>query len=146
MVAREEAELGVEDEAVKSEAELLDVLYEENLPARAAVMGDYLLAQLHALQARHEEIGDVRGRGLLVGLELVTDRDTKEPASALGAAVTAECLRLGLSMNIVKGDGSTSNCLRMAPPLSITRDEIDIAIDILDRAIVICREQWGVAA
>ena len=119
---------------------VLDVLEEERLPARAATMGQYLREQLEALQERHEEIGDVRGRGLLVGMELVTDRETKAPASALGAAVTAECLRLGLSMNIVKGDGSTTNCLRMAPPLSITREEVDIAIDILDRAISNCRE------
>ena len=118
---------------------VLDVLEEEQLPARAATMGVYLMEQLRALQERHEEIGDVRGRGLLVGVELVTDRETKEPASALGAAVTNECLRLGLSMNIVKGDGSTTNCLRMAPPLSITHEEVDIAIDILDRAIVNCR-------
>jgi 2,2-dialkylglycine decarboxylase (pyruvate) len=118
---------------------VLDVLAEEDLAGRAATMGEYLFAELHKLQERHEEIGDVRGRGLLVGVELVSDRETKEPASALGAAVTAECLRLGLSMNIVKGDGSTSNCLRMAPPLSISHDEIDHAIDILDRAITNCR-------
>ena len=96
---------------------VLDVLEEERLPARAATMGQYLREQLEALQERHEEIGDVRGRGLLAGMELVTDRETKAPASALGAAVTAECLWL-------------------APPLSITREEVDI----LDRAISNCRE------
>ncbi len=119
---------------------VLDVIAEEDLVGRARRMSDYLFAQLHGLAERHEEIGDVRGRGLLVGVELVTDRDTKEPASALGAAVTAECLRLGLSMNIVKGDGTTTNCLRMAPPLSITTDEIDIAISILDEAITTCKQ------
>lgn len=119
---------------------VLDVLAEEDLVARAKVMGEYLQGALLELQQRHEEIGDVRGRGLLVGVELVTDRDSRTPATALGAAVTAECLRLGLSMNIVKGDGATANCLRMAPPLSITREEIDTAIDILDQAITSCRE------
>lgn len=114
---------------------VLDVIAEENLVGRAEKVSVYLFEELHKLQERHEEIGDVRGGGLLVGLELVEDRDTKEPASVLGAAVTAECLRLGLSMNIVKGDGSTSNCLRMAPPLSVSTDEIDIAISILDAAI-----------
>lgn len=118
---------------------VLDVIAEEDLVGQARKMSDYLFAQLHALQERHEEIGDVRGRGLLVGLELVTDRDTKEPASALGAAVTAECLRLGLSMNIVKGSGSTTNCLRMAPPLSISTDEIDIAVTILNEALITCK-------
>jgi 2,2-dialkylglycine decarboxylase (pyruvate) len=120
---------------------VLDVIQEENLVDHAAKMGEYLFAQLYKLQEQHEEIGDVRGRGLLVGLELVTDRDTKEPASELGAAVTAECLRLGLSMNIVKGDGSQTNCLRMAPPLSITHEEIDTAVDILDRAITSCKNR-----
>jgi 2,2-dialkylglycine decarboxylase (pyruvate) len=114
---------------------VLDVIAEENLVARTRTMSDYLFEGLRTLQERHEEIGDIRGRGLLVGVELVKDRDTKEPASAMGAAVTTECLRLGMSMNIVKGDGSTSNCLRMAPPLSITTEEIDLAISILDQAI-----------
>ncbi|AXK32822.1 aspartate aminotransferase family protein [Streptomyces armeniacus] len=119
---------------------VLDVIAEEELVARAAATGEYLFARLRELQERHEEIGDVRGRGLLVGLELVTDRETKEPASALGAAVTSECLRLGLSMNIVKGDGSQTNCLRMAPPLAVTHEEVDTAVDILDRALTNCKK------
>jgi len=123
---------------------VLDVIAEEDLVGRARKMSDYLFDQLHKLQDQHQEIGDVRGRGLLVGLELVLDRDSKEPASALGAAVTAECLRLGLSMNIVKGDGSTSNCLRMAPPLSITTEEIDIAVTILDQAITTCKSHANI--
>ncbi|MQA12571.1 MAG: aminotransferase class III-fold pyridoxal phosphate-dependent enzyme [Pseudonocardiaceae bacterium] len=117
---------------------VLDVLTEENLVARAEKMGRYLTDRLRELRETHEQIGDVRGRGLLVGVELVEDRDTKEPANALGAAVTDECLRLGLSMNIVKGDGTQSNCLRFAPPLPITTEEIDIAIDILDTALRNC--------
>jgi 2,2-dialkylglycine decarboxylase (pyruvate) len=117
---------------------VLDVLAEENLVDRAAKLGGYLTDRLRELQERHEQIGDVRGRGLLVGLELVEDRGTKEPANELGAAVTAECLRLGLSMNIVKGDGSQRNCLRLAPPLTITTEEIDLAISILDTALANC--------
>ena len=117
---------------------VLDVLAEENLVARAAKLGGYLTERLCELQELHEQIGDVRGRGLLVGLELVQDRDSKEPANELGAAVTAECLRLGLSMNIVKGDGSQRNCLRLAPPLTITTEEIDLAISILDTALTNC--------
>ncbi|MHA6804611.1 aspartate aminotransferase family protein [Salinifilum ghardaiensis] len=118
---------------------VLDVLEEEDLVGRAARMGEHLRARLRELQEKHEEIGDVRGRGLLVGVELVTDRDTKEPAGELGAAVTAECLRLGLSMNIVKGEGPQKNCLRMAPPLSITAEEVDVAVGLLDRAVTTCK-------
>lgn len=116
---------------------VLDALAEESLVERAATMGEYLRSRLRELAERHETIGDVRGRGLLVGLELVLDRTTKEPASALGAAVTEECLRLGLSMNIVKGDGSQTNCLRMAPPLSVTTEEIDLAVSIIDKALTV---------
>ncbi|RLL66485.1 aspartate aminotransferase family protein [Streptomyces sp. Z26] len=125
---------------------VLDVIDEEELVARAAASGDYLFARLRELQERHEEIGDVRGRGLLVGVELVTDRESREPASALGAAVTNECLRLGLSMNIVKGDGSQTNCLRLAPPLSVTHGEIDTAVDILDQALTSCKAAGRAAA
>ena len=113
---------------------VLDVIEEEGLVERARERGDYLLTALRELQARHEQIGEVRGRGLLVGLELVEDRATREPANALGAAVTAECLDRGLSMNIVRA-GSSANCFRMAPPLSITEGEIDLAVSILDESL-----------
>ncbi len=117
---------------------VLDALEEEDLAARAATLGEYLMAGLRELGERHEQIGDVRGRGLLVGLELVTDSASKAPANALGAAVTEECLRRGLSMNIVKGDGSQTNCFRMAPPLTVTTEEIDLAVSIIDEAMTAC--------
>ena len=93
------------------------------------------MAGLCELQNRHEQIGDVRGKGLLVGIELVEDRVTKKPADALGVAVGEECLRRGLSMNIVRSTGGMLNCFRMAPPMSITEDEIDIALEIIDEAL-----------
>jgi 2,2-dialkylglycine decarboxylase (pyruvate) len=113
---------------------VLDVIEEEGLVERARARGGYLLARLGELHERHEQVGDVRGRGLLAGLELVTDRETRSPANELGAAVTTECLRRGLSMNIVRS-GSSANCFRMAPPLTITEDEIDTAVEILDASI-----------
>ena len=113
---------------------VLDVIKEEGLVERAAERGDQLMRALRGLQDEHEQVGEVRGRGLLVGLELVCDRDTREPANALGAAVTDECLRCGLSMNIVRS-GQNANCLRMAPPLSVSGDEIDTAVEILDAAL-----------
>ena len=113
---------------------VLDVIEEEGLVMRARERGALLLERLRELQARHEHVGDVRGRGLLVGLELVLDRETREPADELGAAVTAECLRRGLSMNIVRA-GTSANCFRIAPPLSISEDEIETAVDILDESL-----------
>jgi 2,2-dialkylglycine decarboxylase (pyruvate) len=116
---------------------VLDVIDEEDLVTRARERGAHLDMRLRELQAEHEQVGEVRGRGLLAGLELVTDRDTREPANDLGAAVTSECLRCGLSMNIVRS-GENANCFRMAPPLSVTEDEIDLAVDILDNALRTC--------
>ncbi len=114
---------------------VIDVIEQEGLVEQARQRGAYLLSRLHELQERHEQIGDVRGKGLLVGIELVEDRETKEPADALGIAVGDECLRRGLSMNIVRSTGGMLNCFRMAPPLSITESEIDTAITIIDEAI-----------
>lgn len=113
---------------------VLEAIEEERLVERAREQGEYLLGRLRELQAAHEQIGDVRGRGLLVGVELVEDRESRRPADALGAAVTAECLRRGLSMNIVRA-GSSANCFRMAPPLTISEDEIDLAVEILDSSL-----------
>ena len=114
---------------------VIDVIEEEGLVERARQRGEYLLAGLHELQERHEQIGDVRGQGLLVGIELVEDRTSKQPADALGVAVGDECLRRGLSMNIVRSLGGMLNCFRMAPPLSITESEIDTALTIIDEAL-----------
>jgi 2,2-dialkylglycine decarboxylase (pyruvate) len=113
---------------------VLGVIEEQRLVERARERGNYLLGRLRELRAAHEQIGDVRGRGLLVGVELVEDRDSRRPADALGAAVTTECLERGLSMNIVRA-GSSANCFRMAPPLTISEDEIDLAVEILDSSL-----------
>jgi 2,2-dialkylglycine decarboxylase (pyruvate) len=113
---------------------VLAVIEEEGLVERARGRGEYLLERLRELQGGHEQIGEVRGRGLLVGLELVLDRESREPANELGAQVTAECLRRGLSMNIVRA-GTSANCFRIAPPLSVTEDEIDLAVEILDASL-----------
>lgn len=114
---------------------VINVIEEEGLVEQARQRGEYLLVRLQELQQRHEQIGDVRGKGLLVGIELVEDRNTKKPADMLGVAVGDECLRRGLSMNIVRSTGGMLNCFRMAPPLSITEQEIDIAIEIIEDAL-----------
>src|SRR6266487_1775564 len=99
---------------------VINVIDEEGLVAQAQQRGNYLMAGLRELQNRHEQIGDVRGKGLLVGIELVEDRTTKQPATALAKTIKDECQRCGLSMNIVRSTGGMLNCFRMAPPLSIT--------------------------
>jgi 2,2-dialkylglycine decarboxylase (pyruvate) len=113
---------------------VLDVLVEEDLVERSRSRGEYMLVRLRELQATHEQIGEVRGRGLLVGIELVEDRDTREPANALGVAMTNGCYERGLSMNITR-TGGNQNCLRIAPPLVVTEQEIDLAIEIMDASL-----------
>jgi len=80
------------------------------------------------------DVGDVRGRGLLVGLEVVADKESKKPAPELGAAITQRCFELGLSMNITALQGM-GGVFRIAPPLTITDDEPDLGLSILDQAI-----------
>jgi 2,2-dialkylglycine decarboxylase (pyruvate) len=115
---------------------VLEVVREQDLPTRADRAGRRLRGHLDELASRHEVIGDVRGMGLLCGLELVEDRDSRRPAEAMGVALTDECERRGLSINLVRGGtGGAANCLRMAPPLTISDDEIDLAAEILDSSL-----------
>jgi 2,2-dialkylglycine decarboxylase (pyruvate) len=126
---------------------VLDVVEQESLAAQAKARGEYLLDQLAELAKRHEVIGDVRGMGLLCGIELVSDRDTRAPAHEIGAAFTEQCERCDLSINIVRGrSGGTTNCVRMAPPLTVSEDEIDLAVTIMDDALTTVTKGQPVAA
>ena len=115
---------------------VIEILIRDRLEARARELGDYMKRMLQDLQQRHEAIGDVRGRGLLIGVELVTDRYTKEPAHELGFVVARRCIELGASLNI--GRRSVANVFRIAPPLTVSREQIDTAIGILDQALTEC--------
>ena len=113
---------------------VLDVLIRDRLDERARHLGRLLRDGLERIAERHEVVGDIRGRGLLVGLELVTDRDTKRSSDELGAHVTRRCLELGLHMNIVQLPGM-GGVFRIAPPLTASEDEIGLGLSILDQAI-----------
>lgn len=115
----------------------LEVLLIENMAGKAREMGQYLKEQLLELQNKYECIGDVRGKGFLLGMEIVTDRERKTPAPELGSRISDRCLALGLSMNIVRIKGY-AGVFRIAPPLTITKAEIDLGIAILDQAIKEC--------
>ncbi|MCP4425752.1 MAG: aspartate aminotransferase family protein [Chloroflexi bacterium] len=110
---------------------VVDVILDEKLAERAAVIGQYLKDRLCELQRRHEAIGDVRGRGLLLGVEIVANRKTREPGHTLIKALTERCYALGLNINRV---GGRHTIWRIAPPLTISKDEIDQAIEIMDQA------------
>lgn len=113
---------------------VLDTIERENLLERAIEMGAYLRSQLEILQQRYEVIGDVRGEGLLLGVELVKDRERREPHHALGAATTQRCYELGLSMNIRRRP-ERGSVWRIAPPLTVRKEEIDRGVSILDQAL-----------
>ena len=113
---------------------VLDVVQRDGLVARANTMGERLRRGLLDLMERFDCIGDVRGRGLLLGVEIVKDRRTKEPADGLGAKITRECMKLGLSMNIVQLPGM-GGVFRIAPPLTVSDEEIDLGLSLLEQAI-----------
>lgn len=115
---------------------VVEIVLRDQLAERARQLGDYLKSQLLALQQRHPAIGDVRGRGLLLGVELVSDRQSKTPAPEVGMAVSQRCLELGASLNV--GRRSMASVFRIAPPLTVTRDEIDRAVAILEQALGEC--------
>ncbi len=118
---------------------VLETIEKENLLRRSDEMGAYLAARLAELQGRFEEIGDVRGMGLLRGIELVRDRETREPHHELGALTTRRCLELGLSMNIRRRP-ERGSVWRIAPPLTVTPAEIDLAMTIFDQALTESRD------
>ncbi len=113
---------------------VLEVVERDHLVDRARIAGARLENGLRDLQGRFACVGDVRGRGLLLGMEIVKDRDSKEPAPGLGAAITRACMTLGLSMNIVQLPGM-GGVFRIAPPLTVSDAEIDLGLDLLGQAI-----------
>lgn len=113
---------------------VLDVVERDGLVEQARLRGERLREGLLALQQRFECIGDVRGRGLLLGLEIVTDRQTRSPGFELGARIMEEAMRRGLSMNIVKLPGM-GGVFRIAPPLTVSNDEVDRGLEIMGQAI-----------
>ncbi|TDD11922.1 aspartate aminotransferase family protein [Nonomuraea deserti] len=113
---------------------VLDVIDRDDLVVRAARLGAQLSERLLALRDTYEVVGDVRGRGLLQGVELVRDKRSKAPADALGSAVTSACLERGLHMNIVQLPGM-GGIFRIAPPLTIGEDDLHAGVDILEASL-----------
>lgn len=117
--------------------ENMRILEDENLLDNTTRMGERLIANLRALQEKHRVIGDVRGKGLFCGAELVADRTTKEPvAEKLAAAVVADCAAQGVIIGVTnRSIPGFNNTLTFAPPLIATADDIDAITAAVDRAL-----------
>jgi 4-aminobutyrate aminotransferase/(S)-3-amino-2-methylpropionate transaminase len=111
---------------------VLDVFEEEHLVARAEAIGETLRARMLTWKERFAEVGDVRGLGAMLAIELVRDPATKEPAPELAAAVTDEAARQGL---LLLKSGIYSNCIRVLTPLVVTDAELDEALGVWEQAL-----------
>jgi len=111
---------------------VLEVFEEEGLVERAAAIGETIRARMLAWQERHEEIGDVRGLGAMLAIELVRDRERKEPAPELAEAVVREAARRGL---LLLTAGLHGNCIRVLVPLVIADAELEEALEVWETAL-----------
>jgi 4-aminobutyrate aminotransferase-like enzyme len=112
---------------------VLDIFTSENLVANSARLGAHLKERLQALSQRSRYLGDVRGMGLVIGLEFVKDKATKEPAKDLTRRVIVDCANQGLLVGSV---GMYGNVIRVAPPLVITPAEADESLAIMERVVM----------
>jgi 4-aminobutyrate aminotransferase / (S)-3-amino-2-methylpropionate transaminase / 5-aminovalerate transaminase len=111
---------------------VLDVIEEENLCARATVLGDTMRTRMEAWKERFPQIGDVRGLGAMLAIELVRDRGTQEPDADTATAIVEEAVRNGL---LLLKSGIYSNCIRVLAPLTLTDAELDEALVVWEQAL-----------
>jgi 4-aminobutyrate aminotransferase len=115
--------------AIAAALATMDILEREGI-ANASAVGEKMLDRLHGWKHSHALVGDVRGRGLMIGVELVLDKETREPATALRNRIETLCFEKGL---LILGCGETS--IRLCPPLIVNHEEATVALDILEEAL-----------
>jgi 4-aminobutyrate aminotransferase-like enzyme len=111
---------------------VLDVIEEEGLRDNAAWVGEYLVGRLQALAEQHELIGDVRGLGLFIGVELVRDRDTLEPAAEQASSVVNHMVERGV---LLSTDGPLRNVLKIKPPIVFSESDADLLVENLSTVL-----------
>jgi taurine--2-oxoglutarate transaminase len=128
---------------------VIPIYQEDNLIENSATMGEYLLEKAQELQEKHPSVGEVRGLGLFVGLELVKNKKTREPIMPLNAKIKSGmnpklevAKKLG-ELGMMAMAANPSNVIAMAPPLIITKDEIDEGIGIMDEALNVADAYTG---
>jgi 4-aminobutyrate aminotransferase-like enzyme len=115
----------------------LNVILETKLWERAAELGKYWMKGLSKLQQKHEIIGDVRGKGLVIAVELVKDRKAKTPAAEEALQLRSEAAKRGLILN--SGMGWLGNVVKMHPPAIMTTNQIDEALHLMDQSFTALR-------
>jgi 4-aminobutyrate aminotransferase / (S)-3-amino-2-methylpropionate transaminase / 5-aminovalerate transaminase len=118
--------------ALAAAGAVLDVFEEEQLADRAALLGDVMRARMLGWQERWPRIGDVRGLGAMLAIELVEDPQTKEPAPELAATIIEEALQRGL---VLLKAGIHANCIRVLCPLTIADAELDEGFEVWEEAL-----------
>ena len=111
---------------------VLDVLEDERLQENALQVGNYFKAALHDLQARHSVIGDVRGRGLFLGIDLVRSQETRSPATSYARRIVGRLRDLGV---LVGTDGPHQNVIKLRPPLIFSERDVDLFASVLSRVL-----------
>jgi len=111
---------------------VLDVIEEENLLKRASELGGYFIQGLEEIQEKYPIIGDVRGRGLFIGIEFVHDHDTLEPAADEAARVVREMRDSGV---LLSTDGPLHNVIKIKPPMVLTKEDIDMTLRLLNESL-----------
>ena len=125
--------------------EMIRILEEEDLLAKCRDMGDYATSRLRELQERHPLIGDIRGPGLMIGIELVRDRQTKEPA----VSETTQVYKRGMEKGVIFGTsryGGIGNVVKIKPSLTITRPQMDRVLEVFDEILGDLETETGLAA
>jgi 4-aminobutyrate aminotransferase-like enzyme len=111
---------------------VLDVIEEEELQQHALRVGNYLMRGFRALGERHPEIGDVRGQGLFIGVELVEDRPSRTPATELTGRLVERLKADGI---LISAEGPHHNVLKLKPPLPFAETDADLVLAAVDRAL-----------
>ena len=111
---------------------MLRIVREEGLQENARIVGNHLLSGLRELQSRHPLIGDVRGMGLFIGVDLVTDRESRAPATAAASYVVN---RLREERILIGTEGPADNVLKIRPPLTVGRGDAEWAVAVLGRVL-----------
>ena len=109
----------------------ISIIIEEGLGERAAELGGYAMERLRTFGERCPAVGDVRGRGLLFGVEIVSDQTDFAPDNALAERAYYRCLEAGLSLKISQG-----NVMTLSPPMVISREDLDRALTIVEQSIL----------